>query len=769
MLERASQLCRALRRINASPDLGTVLRAVVDGARALTGTRYGVIAALDDTGQLRDCVTSGLTAEEHQQLVAMPDGPRLFEHLRDLPGPWVLKDLPDYARSAGLSCHRLPCKVVHGTQMRYQGTPVGSFLLCEKEGGGEFTTDDEEVLVLFASQAATAIANARILGSERRARADMEALIEIAPVGVVVFQARTGHIESANREAERIVNSLRQPAGTMEELLETMTVRRADGREVALSEIPLARVLSGAEPARGEEIVLSVPDGRSVTTLVNATPIHSADGEVESVVVTIQDLAALEELERARSEFVGLVSHELRSPLTAIKGSCVTVLGASPSPERAEMLQFFRIIDAQADHMHSLISDLLDTGRIESGTLSVTPQPENVAGLIDQARNTFVSGRGKHVVHVDLPRDLPRVLADEQRVVQVLNNLLSNAARHSPSSSPIRITAVRGDVHVAISVSDQGAGVPPDQLAHLFRKHAGVAGGGRKRGMEAQGLGLTICQGLVDAHGGRIWAERGPEGRGARFTFTLPVATGTGGGANAGSADQASKSREGTRILVVDDDPETLRHVRGALAAAGYEPLVTGDPRELPNLIRTKKPRLVVLDLMLPETDGIELLERLPELAHLPVIFISGYKRDETIVRAFELGAVDYIVKPFSHSELTARIQAALRRHSEPEAFLLGDLSIHYAQRRVTLAGRPVRLTATEYELLRVLSAHAGRVLTHDSLLHEAWSGRGTEDWRTVRAYVTKLRRKLGDDPANPRYIQTERGIGYRMPLRYGE
>ena len=125
----------------------------------------------------------------------------------------------------------------------------------------------------------------------------------------------------------------------------------------------------------------------------------------------------------------------------------------------------------------------------------------------------------------------------------------------------------------------------------------------------------------------------------------------------------------------------------------------------------------MLLDLVLPGTDGIELMQSVPELADLPVIFISGYGRDETIVRALEAGAEDYIVKPFSPAELTARVRAALRRFEGAEPFVLGDLAIDYVRRRVSVAGRPVELTLTEFELLRVLSVNAGRVVTYDSLL----------------------------------------------------
>ena len=358
---------------------------------------------------------------------------------------------------------------------------VGNFFLAEKEAGREFTSEDEEVLVLFASQAVTAIANARTHRAEQRARADLEALVDTSPVGVVVFDARTGHPVSLNREAKRIVGGLRGPGRSTEQLLELMTVRRADGREMALGEFPLSREIGSAETVRAEEIVLSVPDGRSVTTLVNATPIHAEDGTVESMVVTLQDLAPLEELERLRAEFLGMVSHELRTPLTSIKGSTATVLGGSRVFGLAEMLQFFRIIDEQAEHMSGLIGDLLDVGRIDSGTLSVSPEPSEVAALVDQARNTFLSGGARHTVLIDLPPDLPRVMADRQRIVQVLNNLFSNAARHAPESSPIRVAAERDGVYVAVSISDQGRGIELDRLPHLFRKYAGGGGSGTPR------------------------------------------------------------------------------------------------------------------------------------------------------------------------------------------------------------------------------------------------------------------------------------------------
>ena len=193
---------------------------------------------------------------------------------------------------------------------------------------------------------------------------------------------------------------------------------------------------------------------------------------------------------------------------------------------------------------------------------------------------------------------------------------------------------------------------------------------------------------------------------------------------------------------------------------------MTGDPDELLELVRTHKPGLVLLDLVLPGTDGIRLMEGVHELEDLPVIFISAYGRDETIVKALDAGAADYIVKPFSPSELTARVRAALRRRAGPAPFLLGELAINYEERRVTVAGRPVALTVTEFEVLVVLARNAGRAVTFDSLLRQAWGGRdrGSGNTKKVRAIVKSLRRKLGDDASNPAYVLNERGVGYRMP-----
>ena len=755
----SAALGAAILRVSATLDLDDVLREVIESARALTGARLGSIVVVDEAGAPTRYHFSGLEPGEDERLVTWPDGLRLFEHLRGLPGPLRLADLAGYARGLGMEPTAAFSRTFQGTPMRHGGVDAGIFFLAEKADGREFDDADEAVLSVFAAQAAAAVANARAHGAERRARADLEALVETSPVGVVRFDAATGELLSLNREGRRMVEGLRTPGHPAEQLLEVISCRRADGREWSLAEFPLARQFANAETVRAEEVVLSVPDGRSVRALVNVTPVPAADDGAGSVVVTLQDLAPLDEIDRMRTEFLALVGHELRQPLVAIKGSAAALLEAEEGLDPAEAREFHRIIAHQADHMRGLVADLLDAGRIGAGTLSVTPEPTDVATLVERARTAFLGGGAGHAVQVDLPANLPPAMADRRRVAQVLANLLANAARHSPPEAPIRITAARDGGHVAVSVADRGRGIAPERLPHLFRTHGGDAD------TAGHGLGLAVSKGLVEAHGGRIRAESDGPGKGAVITFTLPAASGAVERRRAADApDAGERAGARPRVLVVDDDPNTLRLVRDALAAAGFAPAVTSGEGDLGQIVRREKPQLILLDLMLPGADGIELLRTLPELADVPVIFISGYGRDETVARALEAGAADYLVKPFSPTELTARVRAALRRADDPETFRHGDLEIDYARRRASVAGREVELTATEFDLLRLLSVNAGRVVGSDVLLRRIWPDRRREGTNVVRTFVGTLRQKLGDDAANPAWIFNERGVGYRMP-----
>ena len=769
--DRLSRLSEASLRINETLEFDNVLREVVASARDLTTSRYGVFILLDSAGRMREFFGSGMTPEQGRKQWAEPDRVRFFDYVGSIQEPLRLRDFHSHARTLGLPEFPPDLMSFLTAPIRHQGEHLGTIYLDEKEG--EYTQEDEETLVLFASQAAMVIAHARRYRDEQRARARLETLIDTSPVGVAVFDARTGAPLSFNREAARLMEAVRLPDSPPKDLLQVLTVRRFEGQAVSLADFPLAQVLSRGETVRAEEIVLSVPDGRSITVLVNATPLRSEDdNEVETVVVTLQDMTSLNELEKMRAEFLGMVSHELRAPLTSIKGSVDTLLESFNSLDSAEMVQFIRIIKSQSERMRDLISDLLDVARIESGMLSVTPEPVEVRDLVDEAKNTFLTGGGRRNLTIDMELDLPLVMADRRRIVQVLCNLLSNAARYSPESSAIRVNASLGDDCVKMSVADEGRGVSPEEMPLLFRKFSRNRGQGEEREAPDTGLGLAICKGIVEALGGRIWAESAGLGLGSTFTFTLPVAVAAGAavGSPSPSVRSQPRARDLARILAVDDDPTVLRYVRDALSRAGYAPVVTTDPDEALRIVESDRPRLVLLDLMLRHSDGIELMKSILDIADVPVIFLSAYGRDEIIARAFEAGATDYMVKPFSPTELVARVRGALRRRmasstGEPsEPFVLGDLVIDYAERRVSVAGRAVHLTPTEYDLLFELSVNAGRVSSFNALSDRVWGLARSGDRGSVRTYVKRLRRKLGEDAGNPKYVFAEPRVGYRMP-----
>ena len=299
--------------------------------------------------------------------------------------------------------------------------------------------------------------------------------------------------------------------------------------------------------------------------MVNATPIRSDDGVMRSFVATLQDMTPIENLERQRAEFLGMVSHELRMPLMSIKGSADTLLESGSDLDPAEVRQFSRIIRDQADRMRYMIVDLLDAARIETGTLSVTPEPVAVVEMVDEAKRRLATAGAQNNLQISVPPDLPLVMADQRRIVQVLNNLLTNAVESSRETSTILVSTEREEFHVAISVTDDGPGISAEQVPHLFRKLFHAEGDEIGNAHNGTGLGLAICRGIVEAHGGRIWVESEGLGFGCRFTFTLPIVEPTDlTGAEEsplGSGAQALERAEAS-ILVVDDDPQTLRNVR---------------------------------------------------------------------------------------------------------------------------------------------------------------------------------------------------------------
>ena len=222
-----------------------------------------------------------------------------------------------------------------------------------------------------------------------------------------------------------------------------------------------------------------------------------------------------------------------------------------------------------------------------------------------------------------------------------------------------------------------------------------------------------------------------------------------------------------TRILVVDDEAAIRRFLRTGLAAQGYEIDEAESAAQAIECARAHAPDLVILDLGLGDVDGGEALQQFRRTSLVPVIVLSVRSDEREKVRVLDLGADDYVTKPFSMEELVARVRTALRhrlqQQGEMPVFRSGDLAVDLARRLVTLRGREVKLSAKEFDLLQCLVKHAGKVLTHQFLLREVWGPAHGEDVQYLRVYVRTLRHKLEEDATQPRYLLTETGVGYRL------
>jgi two-component system, OmpR family, KDP operon response regulator KdpE len=219
------------------------------------------------------------------------------------------------------------------------------------------------------------------------------------------------------------------------------------------------------------------------------------------------------------------------------------------------------------------------------------------------------------------------------------------------------------------------------------------------------------------------------------------------------------------RVLVVDDEPQILRALRTSLRAAGYDVHTASDAAGALAAAGSHPPDAVILDLVLPDGTGTEVARRLREWTNVPILVLSVVGDEREKVAALDAGADDYVTKPFSVDELLARLRAALRRStpSSDPVLEVGELRVDLEKRAVSFAGRPVSLTPTEYDLLRVLAQNPGKLFTHPALLREVWGPAYARESHYLHVYMSQLRRKIEPDPARPRYLLTEPGAGYRL------
>ena len=634
---------------------------------------------------------------------------------------------------------------------------------------------------LFASLAALsmALASRRDLENSLGERAHLRAAVDNLPEGLLVIDAQD-RVIAYNRRAQELLGRraseiFGQPLSTALSLL----LSGATDAERFQSE--LSEALAQIDVAPTLRLEFAQPD--SVRLDLRLFPVRAESGQKLGWGAVLRDASAANEAAEVGLDIVTGLSQELRTPLATIKGCTTTLLTSYSRWDEEASREFLSIIDAECDRLHSLVENVFDASRIANGSLVIRKQAmsllEVVQAIVGDMK--WLAAR----VQMDIPQELPHLPADPARIGEVLRHLIENAGKFSPSESRIGVRAAVVDGELQVSVSDSGIGIPPEYHEKVFERFFCV-GSPASKPAEGLGLGLAIARSIVNAHRGRIWVESAP-GKGSVFSFALPLSAPPRGRPRRGSptaARPAGDRREeaGARaraarpakrpcVLVVDDETRILRFIRANLEAGGYKVLVATDGAAAIRLVEAEEPDLVLLDIMLPDVDGFEVLQRVRQFSVVPVIMITARTDESDRIRGLNLGADDYLTKPFSPDELMARVGAVMRRtrfadEMEPRPTLLcGDLAINFAQRRVTRRGSEVRLSPTEYKLLYELAINAGRILSHEDLLQRVWGPQYRNESAYLWTYVRHLRRKLEDRPDEPRYILTEPGVGYTFAL----
>jgi PAS domain S-box-containing protein len=511
-------------------------------------------------------------------------------------------------------------------------------------------------------------------------------VLELAPYGIFTVD-KDLRIRTFNQAAERLTG-----------FAASYTIGRVYSEIIKVDEKhdgdPLPDLLATGEQAVGVRLLLVDAAGRRFPVRYSAAPLLDADEELTGAIVIFQDVSDIVAAERTKNEFISMVSHELRTPLTSIKGFVTALLDGRAGELNERQRHFLTISQEQSGLLLSLINDLLDLTRLESGKMEISSNRISISELVAHTVEVMqpMAKDKELILTYDVPEDLPWLWADEKRVRQILQNLLSNAIKFTPQDGEVHVLAQRTDEEISLSVEDTGVGIAPEEQERIFDAFYQVENI-QTRHVGGTGLGLAIVNRIVEAHGGRLEVESQP-GKGSTFTVHLPIArTQTAElreeqpraesrpsrpsvstprpepdqmpvGAD---VERVTTSRDNPLILVVDDDRATAAFIRFILEEEGYDVMIAINGTEALEHAAAQHPDVILLDLLMPEVDGFHVLDALKsdsETADIPVCIVSII---EERAKGYRLGAIDYITKPFESEELIAAAERILQPRPDGE------------------------------------------------------------------------------------------------------
>ena len=537
---------------------------------------------------------------------------------------------------------------------------LGAMLLLGKDVG-HFQEEHVRLAETAATQIAQAINNVELynvirdqaeslgnmLKAQRVESAKSQAILEGVADGVMVTDA-SGRVILFNAAAERTLDLSRDDVlgRTTGEMLGLYGSQAHDWMET------IGQWAGAPESYEGEEYLAAQLDIEDRTVSVHLAPVLMGS-EFLGTVSVFRDVTAEVEADRAKTEFVSMVSHELRTPMTSIKGYADLLLMGSAGALSEPQERFLAIVRNNVDRLTTLVDDLLDISRIESGRLDLSPEPMEVTEAVGRVITSMQARADEksQTLRSDLPAELPTVSADFDRVVQILANLVGNACQYTPDGGEILVSARPDGSKVQVSVRDTGVGIRAEDQESIFDRFF-RADDPLVQSTPGTGLGLSIVKSLVEMQGGEIWVDS-ELGEGSTFTFTLQTCE---------APTPASTELSLEKLLIVEDDPHIAQLIRLHLSNKYREVFIAHRGQEALQIAKRERPDLITLDVMLPGMDGFEVLERLksePDTWGIPVIIVSVVPDPQ---RGLRLGAFDYVTKPIDEKKLMAAVAKVLGR-----------------------------------------------------------------------------------------------------------
>ena len=462
----------------------------------------------------------------------------------------------------------------------------------------------------------------------------------------------------------------------------------------------------------------------------------------------------LEEEMKRRVEFTRALAHELKTPLTSVLAAADLLV----SELHEEPLQTLaKNIRQGASNLGSRIDELLDLARGEVGMLQVKLDWVDILQLLRETADSMAplaSRRGQSLVLL-LPPSLPQVRADAARLQQIVTNLINNALKFTQVGGNIKLKARQKNSTIVVEVQDTGRGISKEDQKYLFQPYHRL----QMDYSKGLGVGLALCKMLVELQNGRIWVKSSP-GKGSTFGFSLPLETAE---KPAVETDAGAKL---WKVLIIEDDDTIVSLIKLAFQMRWSEAQLISASlgEEGLDLVEDEKPDLVILDLGLPDVDGYEVLRQIRLFSSVPIVIMTVRGDEDDIIRGLELGADDYVVKPFRQMELLSRLKVQLRRQISPDQeapVVCGPLRLDPSTFQLKYGGKEISLTLIEGRMMYHLMRNAGHVVTHSRLAEAVWGEDHPGATDSLRVYIRHLREKLEADPGNPKLILTKVGVGY--------